>query len=715
MINLMKGKKREPKTAFSNFFSRMQLNRSTLNLIFIPALILLLLLNIYSFKQVRALIEANRWVIHTYEVIQTTDSSLYGLVDIESRQRGYLLRGAHYFLDDIDLTKANLKEDLNRLNNLTRDNLEQNNRVIRFIKLIDKRLDLLNQLMKLKASNQINPEIYNSLLDQSYNSSSRVKDLGQEIKSVEMTLLSERNVLALKQAKTSSMILVVGSILSVIFLITAFVLANIELFNRKRTELQSIDMQRQLREIIESTSDMIAAYDKEWHLIVFNEAYQREFKRLFDKSITINMTLEEVFKGLPEDRKAIMLAWRESLRGSENTKKFEFSLDKQKNIYEMTTNPIQHDNKEMIGVVHNVRNITRRVQEHIDLQDSYKKLALGMQELQSKNEQIIILVEMSDLMLASSSLNELAEVLAKYSQRLLPLTSGHLFIMHPSKNYLEKASSWGEPHSAVSTFTPDQCWAIRLGRLHRTSYEKNGLICAHIHDDHKLDSVYLCIPLMAQNDIYGLIYIEILEKHATIIDPNQNLLVTAFAELTALALANVRLRENLRHQSIRDPLTGLYNRRYLEEYLFKLLHQAERKKVPFAVLMLDLDFFKSINDTYGHDAGDMVLKELGELFISEIRLGDIAARYGGEEFIIIFYDIDLTNAKKQAESLRSAISKLHIKYGAQQVSSISMSIGLAMYPDDATTSQVLIESADKALYYAKNNGRNQVAVFSTLR
>jgi diguanylate cyclase (GGDEF)-like protein len=710
----MNGKWHEQKTAFSNFFSRMQLSRATLNLIFISALILLLVINISSFKQVKALIEANRWVNHTYQVIQTTDSSLYNLVDIESRQRGYLLRGAHYFLDDIDSIKANLKEDLSRLIILTQDNLEQNNRAKRFNKLIDLRLDLLDQLMKLKAESKLNPEIDNTLLDQSHNLSNRVKDLGHEIKSVEMTLLSERNVVALKKARITSLILVFGSILSLLFLITAFILANIELFTRKRTELRSSAMQRQLRKIIESTSDMIAAYDKEWQLIIYNEAYQREFKRLFDKSIAMNMSLDEIFKGLPEDKKEIMLAWKESLRGSENTKKFEFSIDKLKNIYEMTTNPIHQDNSEMIGVVHNVRNITQRVQEHTELQDSYKKLALGMQELQSKNEQIIILVEMSDIMLASSSLNELAEVLAKYSQRLLPLTSGHLFIMHPSKNYLENASSWGEPHSAVSTFTPDQCWAIRLGRLHRASSEKNALVCAHIQHEKKSDTVYLCIPLMAQNDIYGLIYIEIQEKHATLIDPNQNLLVTAFAELTALALANVRLRENLRHQSIRDPLTGLYNRRYLEDYLFKLLHQAERKKVPFSVLMLDLDFFKSINDSYGHDAGDMVLKELGEMFLSEIRLGDLAARYGGEEFIIVFYDIDLANAKKQAEALRSAISKLHIKYGAQQVGSISMSIGLAMYPEDATTSQELIEAADKALYFAKNNGRNQVAVFSTL-
>ncbi|MBA2709590.1 MAG: diguanylate cyclase [Tatlockia sp.] len=710
----MKGSWRKRKSALSNFFSGIQLSRSSLNLIFILALLFLLTINISSFKQVSDMIKANRWVNHTHQVIHTTDAALYSLVDIESRQRVYLLRGASYFLEDIDGIKTNLFENLAILKHLTKNNLEQNKRVNRLIKLIDLRLGLLNQLMKLRAENKLDLVKDATLIDQSHNLSNRVKDLGHEIKAVEMTLLNERNALAVKKAANTSLISILGSLLSLVFLIIAFILANVELFNRKKTEQNSSAIQKQLRKIIESTSDMIAAYDKDWRLIIFNDAYQREFKNLFDKLLVVNMSLEDLFKGLPEDKKALMLAWKESLRGNEMTKKLDFIQDKSKNIYEMTTNPIQNDANEVIGVVHNVRNITQRIQDHTELQDSYKKLAQGMQELTNKNEQIILLVEMSDIMLASSSVNELSEVLAKYSQRLLPLTSGYLFIMHPSKNYLENASSWGQPNSEVCTFTPDQCWAIRLGRIHRTKSEKDTLICAHIQEGHKHNQVSLCVPLMAQNDIYGLIYIEIEEKHAAMVDPNQNLLVTAFAELTALALANVRLRENLRHQSIRDPLTGLYNRRYLEDFLMKLLHQAERKNLPFAVLMLDLDYFKSINDSYGHDAGDVVLKELGELLTSEIRLGDLAARYGGEEFIIVLYDINEEQAQIRAEALRASISKLHIKYGAQQVGSITMSIGLAIYPEDAKTSTELIEAADKALYFAKNNGRNQVALFSKI-
>lgn len=239
-------------------------------------------------------------------------------------------------------------------------------------------------------------------------------------------------------------------------------------------------------------------------------------------------------------------------------------------------------------------------------------------------------------------------------------------------------------------------------------------MCSHMAFIEQTELSLLCVPLMAQNDIYGLLYLEINQKQLPLFDENQRLLITAFAELTALALANVRLRENLRYQSIRDPLTGLYNRRYLEDFLFKQLHQAERTKASFAILMLDLDHFKKINDSFGHDAGDLVLKELGQILNGDIRLGDIAARYGGEEFVLLLYDVDAKAAKMKAEHLRSTISKLQVKDGAQPVGQITVSIGISIYPDDAKSPAELIDAADKALYQAKNKGRNKALVFSEI-
>lgn len=695
-------------TIWGNF----QLSRPVLNVIFACALCFLLVISFVSYKQVKELINANKWVTHTYEVITAIDSAMYSLVDIESRQRGYLLRGSQRFLVDLDGIRANLKLELRKLGHLTRDNPEQKVRIARLMKLVDQRLTLLNQIMELKAQNKLDSPEAAEQLNLSQEMSTRVKDLGRETSSVEMVLLNERNSLALERAARTTSILLISSIASILLFIFAFMVANIELMIRKNTEQHNLNAQSRLRKIIESASDMIAALDQEQRFIIFNEAYQREFKRIFDKSIAVNASLDEVLRDVSPDKHDMAEVWKDALEHNESTKTIEFMLDDDKNIYEMNTSQIQQVDGAIIGLVHSARNITKRVREHTELQESYEKQTEGMQELRNKNEQITLLVEMSDIMLACNSLEELGDVMSKYSQRLLGFASGYLFIMHPSKNYLEKTCYWGAPHTHEQTFTPDQCWAIRLGRLHQANSSPEELVCTHIKTSDVSDSTLLCVPLMAQNDIYGLLHIEVQGKHTTLLDENKRLLLTAFAELTALALANVRLRENLRHQSIRDPLTGLYNRRYLEDFLFKQLHQAERSKSPFAVMMLDLDHFKKINDTWGHEAGDAVLKEFSHILQEDIRLGDLAARYGGEEFLIVFYDITLEAAKMRAESIRLSISKLQVNYGAQPIGQVTVSIGLAMYPADGKTPSELIEAADKALYQAKKNGRNQIVTCS---
>ncbi|KTD53610.1 regulatory protein (GGDEF domain) [Legionella santicrucis] len=409
-----------------------------------------------------------------------------------------------------------------------------------------------------------------------------------------------------------------------------------------------------------------------------------------------------------------MEQWNDSLKSGEFIRNIEFEVNKEPNVYEITSSLIKNENNETNGAVHIIRNITKHIQEQLELKESYEKLNAGMQALQDKNEQITLLVEMSDIMLACSSQEELSNVMTKYCQRMLHFASGYLYIMHPSKNYLEMATTWGTPNTQETTFIPNDCWAIRLGRMHQVSSSHDELICNHVNVSSEHALSFLCIPLMAQNDIYGLLYMEIPQETSTAFSQNQQLIITAFSELTALAFANVRLRENLRYQSMRDPLTGLYNRRYLEDFLLKQIHQSERTKSPISLLMLDLDHFKKINDTYGHDAGDVALKELGKILQEDIRVGDIAARYGGEEFIVVFYNTDEKTIRARAESIRQAVSRLQIKYGAQLVGPITISIGIAVYPIHGRAPTELIESADKALYFAKANGRNKVVLYSEI-
>ncbi|MGL6029894.1 MAG: diguanylate cyclase [Legionella sp.] len=689
--------------------SRIRLNKVTLNVIFIPALILLFLVSVYLYHQVNSLITANHWVVHTEEVIQKTDAVLYEMVDIESHQRGFLISGNDQYLTELDDAKNRLQREIDSLELLTKDNSEQKKRVAVFSDLIEQRISMLGKVAKLKMENKFDADGFTQFT-RSQELSSRVKGLGQEIKSVESVLLSERNQNALSRASYTNAILIIGSGFGILSLLVAFILTNSELSQRQTMESKNKKSQMRLRGIIESATDMIAAFDKDNNFIIFNQPYQREFKKLFNKSIKVGMSLEQALHDIGPERHELALQWQNSLTQNESSQNLELMEQEQQVVYELNVSHIHNDENEMDGSVQIIRNISRRIHEHFELQRSYESLATGMKKLQDKNEQITLLVEMSDIMLACSSQDELSHVMTKYSGRMLQFSKGFLYMMHPSKNYLEIIASWGDATPQTVTFSPDQCWAIRRGRTHQVNINHEELICDHVTPAEEPE-ILLCVPLMAQNDIYGMLYLEVQPEEIVRMEDHK-LLINAFAELTALALANVRLRENLRYQSIRDPLTGLYNRRYLEDFMIKQLHQAERSGTPLSVLMMDLDHFKKLNDTYGHDAGDAALKEFGKILQNDIRMSDVASRYGGEEFIVVLYDADANAAKKRAENIRDAISMVHIKYGAQLVGPITVSIGIAEYPKDGRTLEALIENADQALYYAKNHGRNQVVMCS---
>jgi diguanylate cyclase (GGDEF)-like protein len=185
-------------------------------------------------------------------------------------------------------------------------------------------------------------------------------------------------------------------------------------------------------------------------------------------------------------------------------------------------------------------------------------------------------------------------------------------------------------------------------------------------------------------------------------------LAVTVAEQFALALANLRLRETLRGQSIRDPLTGLFNRRYMEETLDRELSRAARERRPLSVILLDIDRFKHFNDTFGHEAGDTVLASLGALLRGASRAGDVACRYGGEEFVLILPAASLADAQRRAEEIREAIRGLRVTHNGRPLEAVRCSMGVAAFPEHGEVGGALLRAADAALYRAKREGRDQV-------
>lgn len=258
-------------------------------------------------------------------------------------------------------------------------------------------------------------------------------------------------------------------------------------------------------------------------------------------------------------------------------------------------------------------------------------------------------------------------------------------------------------------YTDRDCWAIRRGKPHQCEVldASQDMVCNHIAP---IPGKHLCIPLIAQGMTFGVLHLGVDAAQAHDWE-NRREFATSVTEQLSISLANLRLRESLEQQSVRDPLTGLYNRRYLEATIERELSRALREQAALSVIMLDLDHFKAINDDHGHTAGDRVLVQVAQLLMDHLRGEDLVCRYGGEEFTIILPRADQAVALQRAEELRALVLALRIEIGnGLEPLAVTASFGIASYPQHAETVEDLLTVADDALYDAKDQGRNRVRV-----
>lgn len=327
-----------------------------------------------------------------------------------------------------------------------------------------------------------------------------------------------------------------------------------------------------------------------------------------------------------------------------------------------------------------------------------------------------LLNELSELLQACASMEEGHGLIGRLASQIFPDTAGAVFRISASRQMVDRVARWGADSAAAqeSIFALHDCCALRRGRPHLVDDTLTGLVCPHL--PRPMPAASLCIPLMAQGEAAGLLHVNSgppgrVNGSATASEAAQRLAPVAAGHL-ALALANLLLRETLRTQSVRDELTGLFNRRYLDEILELAVRRAERGRGSVGVIMVDVDHFKSFNDSSGHNAGDALLRELGRLLRSEIRDADTPCRYGGEEFVLILPDSSLANTRRRAEELREATMLLHLADGGRPLAAVTISAGVAAYPEHGVTGEALVRAADAALYEAKAGGRNQVRVAS---
>lgn len=321
-----------------------------------------------------------------------------------------------------------------------------------------------------------------------------------------------------------------------------------------------------------------------------------------------------------------------------------------------------------------------------------------------------LLSQLDEWLQSCKSQEELYLIVRTFMVKLLPASKGELYIYSNSRDVLDGTCNWNtvDLHPSIMA---DSCWALRRGRSYE--FQTGGLcfICDHVtaHGHGVPVNEYICVPIVAHGDTVGLLHIrfdDTVPGAARIEDAGE--FAIRCGEHISLAIANAKLRDELRDQSIRDPLTGLYNRRYFLDVLQREVAIADRRQTSFGLISFDTDRFKAFNDNHGHDAGDMVLRAIGNRMDEIMNSGEITCRFGGEEFAFLVPGAKLVETAALAERLREAIGATQVRYMEGYLPRVTISVGVAAVPESALHLQEVLRRADAALYAAKEAGRNCV-------
>jgi diguanylate cyclase (GGDEF)-like protein/PAS domain S-box-containing protein len=357
-----------------------------------------------------------------------------------------------------------------------------------------------------------------------------------------------------------------------------------------------------------------------------------------------------------------------------------------------------------------VVDITARKALAAQLERTSQELRQSVADLERQRQEMALLAQLGSRLDACGSLEEAHAVLAEDTPSLFGGDAGALYV--PAGGRLETVVSWGDPAPRSRAFAPGECHALSRGRSHVVDERGGAARCAHVGE--AVGAGLVCVPLLAQGETLGLLHVQLRRevggaRHGAYLAARRRL-IEMFAEHVALALVNIQLRATLRERSVRDELTGLFNRRYMEETLDREVRRATREGGSVGLIMADVDHFKAYNDTLGHAAGDDVLRMIGALLAESVRGEDVVCRFGGEEFVIILPKARPEDTRLRAEELRERLADRTSAASASGLPEVTLSLGVAAFPDHGEDGERLLSAADEALYRAKAAGRDRVEV-----
>lgn len=340
------------------------------------------------------------------------------------------------------------------------------------------------------------------------------------------------------------------------------------------------------------------------------------------------------------------------------------------------------------------------------------QLGNSVRALRKRNQEITAINQMGIRLQRSRNLTQIFSVVEHFSKDLFTDSVGMLHLCGKNEEP-STATQWGEWPFELLVEVEQIVSSIEESEERLDNQTLIERICENILKQIRTINPVIrpvCIPLKVQNEVIGMLAMFFLDGQA--LNATMRSLILNFAERIGLAVANLQLREDLHFHSIRDPLTGLYNRRFMEHVFENEMRRTMRRHHPLSVMMMDVDHFKTVNDALGHEVGDQMLKAIANYLSSRLRKEDVICRYGGDEFVIILPETKVEDAEHRANDLRLHLSKAQDDPLVRQfnITGLSLSIGVACYPIHGKEPSDLLRAADHALYYSKNHGRDQVRI-----
>lgn len=661
------------------------------------------------------LVETSQEVSEKHQVISEIQELISLIESIKNQQERYIVTADQTYFYSYQEKYTLIQKQLDLIEAIADNNPRHQNRIAVLKSLVNDQIDLIEKSMNLRITEGLEPAIRFLQTGENQVINEKIRQLINQLQTEENRLLEQRTTAAIATTKNIIFAIVLSSILAVSLVSFAGFMLYQDVKKRRDIEEKLRASEAQFSGIVDLAQDGIISFNQRQEIILFNRGAEHLFGYFAEEVIgqPFEMLLPPSYQAIYHQNLA---EFADSTKTTHRTGKEwgeieGFRKNGSEFPAEASISKLEINHQQVYTVM--LRDISQKKQAEKALEETNQKLSGWVGELERYNRDLKQISVMSDLLQACVTVEEAYKVITSSLKRLFPKTSGGVFMMSESRHLVEAVVIWGNPESQ-RLFTSHECWALRRGKRHLVEDINTDLLCQHLTSAcGSLPHQYACIPMMAQGEAIGILHLSSQEK-GQLLHTHKTLAETV-AEHIALALGNLKLREKLQTQNIRDPLTGLFNRRYLEESLAREIYCAERKGQNLGIIMLDVDHFKKFNDNFGHEAGDLLLQELGNFLQSSILKSDIACRYGGEEFLLMLPETDLETTQQRAEILREGVKQINLYYHHQCLGTISISVGVAIFPEHGLAGETVIRAADTALYTAKNQGRDRVVVANLSR